>query len=88
MLELFYKENSINRRIHINEDNKIIEKMIEYIREKTGIYIDPYSDTKLYPSHLILMVSFLFNYKNQHIDLIKFLEEAINLDTIVYCIGN
>lgn len=62
--------------------------MTEYIKDKTGLHIDPYSDTKLYPSHLELIVAFLVKYENQYIDFIKFLEEAIDLDTIVYCIGN
>ena len=88
MIELFYNEKSLSRKIFINPDDENINNMIEYIKKKTGVYIDPYSDTKLYPSHQELIISFLVNHSNAYVDLINFLKEAIELDTIVYCIGD
>ncbi|QEY26013.1 hypothetical protein [Neisseria zalophi] len=83
MLELFYNE----KNIFINTDDENINKMIEVIQKKTGIYIDPYSDTKLYPSHQKLIIVFLENYPNQYLNLVNFFQKAIELDEIVYCIG-
>lgn len=88
MLELFYNKNSSNKSFFIDPDNENINEMIEYVKKKTGLYIDPYSDTKLYPSHQELIISFLNNYSDTHIDLINFFKGAIELDTIVYCIGD
>lgn len=88
MIKLFYNKTSSNKSFFINPDDENINDMIEYIKKKTGVYIDPYSDTKLYPSHQELIISFLNNYSDTYVDLINFFKEAIELDTIVYCIGN
>lgn len=90
MIELSYSKNSSNKKIFINPDDNNINAAIEHLKSKTGIYIDPYGDTKLYPSHQKIIVSFLTNHSNVnlHIDLLDYLKKSIELDETIYCKGD
>ena len=87
MIELYFRKNQKSKIFFINPDDENINNMIEFIKNKTGVYIDPYSDTKLYPSHQKIAISFLESLHGYD-NLIHFLNESIKLDEIVYCIGD
>ena len=40
-LEFFYNTDSLIKKIYVNPDEENIEAMINVLRQKTGIFIDP-----------------------------------------------
>ena len=87
-LEFFYNTDSLIKKIYVNPDEENIEAMINVLRQRTGIFIDPYGDTKLYPSHQKILIAYLEKFPRKNIELVNFLKESSALDTIVYCVGD
>lgn len=88
MIEFFYNADSLIKKIYVNPDEENIEAMINVLRQRTGIFIDPYGDTKLYPSHQKILIAYLEKFPRKNIELVNFLKESSALDTIVYCVGD
>lgn len=88
MIEFFYNTDSLIKKIYVNPDEENIEAMINVLRQRTGIFIDPYGDTKLYPSHQKILIAYLEKFPRKNIELVNFLKESSALDAIVYCVGD
>ena len=88
MIKFFYGIDSLVRKIYVNPDEENIEAMINVLRQRTGIFIDPYGDTKLYPSHQKSLIAYLEEFPRKNIELVNFLKESSALDAIVYCVGD
>ena len=88
MIEFFYNTDSLIKKIYVNPDEENIEAMINVLRQRTGIFIDPYGDTKLYPSHQKILIAYLEEFPRKSIELVNFLKESSALDAIVYCVGD
>lgn len=88
MIEFFYNTDSLIKKIYVNPDEENIEAMINVLRQKTGIFIDPYGDTTLYPSHQKFLIAYLEEFPRKNIELVNFLKESSALDAIVYCVGD
>ena len=88
MIKFFYGIDSLVKKIYVNPDEENIEAMINVLRQRTGIFIDPYGDTKLYPSHQKILIAYLEKFPRKNIELVNFLKESSALDAIVYCVGD
>lgn len=88
MIKFFYGIDSLVKKIYVNPDEENIEAMINVLRQRTGIFIDPYGDTKLYPSHQKILIAYLEEFSRKNIELVNFLKESSALDAIVYCVGD
>jgi hypothetical protein len=52
--------NKIKVLFEISQDDfDEIEFVFSYLRKKTGVYIDPYGKSRIYRSHVKLLVSFM-----------------------------
>jgi hypothetical protein len=55
-----------NILFELNEDDfEVMFKVLVDFKKLTGIYIDPYGTTKIYPDHIKLIISIFENYLNQ-----------------------
>lgn len=88
MLRLFYPSASGTKEFSLDADDPCIASMLEHLRDKTGVYLDPYADSRLYPAHQALCIAFLRGQSAAHSDFIAFLQEAAALDEVVHCIGD
>ena len=88
MIKFFYGIDSLVKKIYVNPDEENIEAMINVLRQRTGIFIDPYGDTKLYLSHQKILIAYLEEFPRKNIELVNFLKESSALDAIVYCVGD
>lgn len=88
MLRLFYPSASGTKEFSLDADDPSIASMIEHLRGKTGVYLDPYADSRLYPAHQALCIAFLRSQSAPHTDFIAFLQEAVARDEVVRCIGD
>ena len=57
MLEVKYL-SSANNELFTIEDAILLEDGFNYLKSKTGGYIDPYGDTYLYPDHQQILLDF------------------------------
>lgn len=72
--------------------NNIIKKLENsfcYLKEKTGISIDPYGKTRIYPDHQKILISYLAKSKDSDIiNFINFLVKASNENEIIIAEGD
>ncbi len=87
MLKLFYPSTSGTQEFFLDADDPSIAGMIEHLRSKTGVYLDPYADSRLYPAHQTLCIAFLRGQSAPHTDFIAFLQEAAAQNE-VHCMGD
>ena len=86
MIKFFYGIDSLVKKIYVNPDEENIEVMISVLGQSTGIFIDLYGDTKLYPSHQKILIAYLEEFPRKNIELVNFLKESSASDAIVYCV--
>jgi hypothetical protein len=66
-----------------------VEEAISYLKAKTGVYIDPYGTTRVYPDHLRILINFLKDSKDKDIiEFLKFLNLACIEDEVVMALGD
>jgi len=69
----------------------MLEEGISLLREKTGIYLDPYGTTKLYPDHGKILLNFIIkNKKNTKniVDLLNVIQDHIMKNEILIFEGD
>ena len=68
---------------------KLLNDALFYLEKKTGIYIDPYGTTKVYPGHQKILINYLSNNKDNEIKkLLAYLREAISQDEVILADGD
>ena len=68
---------------------KLLDDALFYLEEKTGIYIDPYGTTKVYPDHQKILINYLSNNKDDEIEkLLAYFREAVSQDEIILADGD
>lgn len=73
MLDFSYLSDSDGSKPSLILHDKTIRKLESpflYLKEKTGIYIDPYGKTKIYPEHQRILINYMAKIKDA--DVIKF----------------
>jgi len=55
-------------------DIRSIEKAISMLKEKTGVYLDPYGTTKIYPDHGKILLSIIVNNKEKTKTIMRFMD--------------
>ncbi|NIF21331.1 hypothetical protein [Candidatus Pantoea multigeneris] len=74
----------INDRV-INE----IEVLFFHLKNKTGVYVDPYGKTRIYPEHQKILIDALAPFKDKEIfSLIEYLNKAIENDEVIIADGD
>jgi len=75
-----------------NETWRHLSKPIGYLKKKTGIWIDPHSDTRLSPDGATLLLEAInsagTSYANDHRDLLKLLELSAKEDQWILFVGD
>ena len=68
---------------------ELLNDALFYLEKKTGIYINPYGTTKVYPDHQKILINYLSNNKNNEIKkLLAYLREAISQDEVILADGD
>ena len=68
---------------------KLLDDALFYLEEKTGIYINPYGKTKVYPDHQKILINYLSNNKDDEIKkLSAYFREAVSQDEIILADGD
>ncbi|KOC91623.1 hypothetical protein [Winslowiella iniecta] len=67
----------------------IFEEAFIYLKEKTGIYIDPYSKTRVYPSHQgILIEYFNKSVEKRAKEFVEYLKISQKKDEVLIADGD
>jgi hypothetical protein len=86
-----HDKNMKNCLVEISRsDFLLLEESICALKEKTGVYIDPYGDTKLYPDHGKILLSLMDSKKtNDNVRrLLNIIQESIDKDELLFFIGD
>ena len=68
---------------------KLLDDALFSLEEKTGIYINPYGTTKVYPDHQKILINYLSNNKDDEIKkLLAYFREAVSQDEIILADGD
>lgn len=92
MLDFSYlSDNDGSKPSLILHDKEIrkLESSFSYLKEKTGIYIDPYGKTRIYPDHQKILINHLMNIKDTDVmNFINFLIKASSENEIIIADGD
>ncbi|AWQ48547.1 hypothetical protein WCU37_15320 [Serratia marcescens] len=68
---------------------QLIESSLLYLKGKTGVYVDPYGKTRIYPDHQKILISHLLDNKDEDIKkLVSLFIEAVSLDEVIIADGD
>jgi hypothetical protein len=70
MLDFSYLSDIDGSKPHLTLDYKTVQLLNDaflYLKEKTGIYIDPYGKTRIYPDHQRILIHYLLDNKDNQI---------------------
>ena len=94
-LDVYYLSDKKMKNCLISLSDVDVKSLGEYIcllKEKTGVYIDPYGTTKLYPAHgLILLKAILADERKIEKNIMNFvgvIEESVNRDDVLIFDGD
>ncbi|PIT15212.1 hypothetical protein [Snodgrassella alvi] len=92
MLDFSYLSDTDGSKPSLTLDYKTTQLLNDaflYLKEKTGIYIDPYGKTRIYPDHQRILINYLVKNKDNEIKkLVAFLSEAISKDEVIIADGD
>ncbi|AYH04255.1 hypothetical protein [Pectobacterium parmentieri] len=92
MIDFSYLSDNDGSKPSLILHDKAIKKLETYfllLKEKTGIYIDPYGKTRVYPDHQKILINFLVNIKDEEvINFVEFLTKAINENEVIIAEGD
>ena len=74
-----------------DDDLSKLDQERAYLRSKTGVWLDPYSDTRLAPDHAKLLVNAIRSarHKGDNIDrLARALDQSVAMDRWLMAIGD
>ncbi|BDR57662.1 hypothetical protein [Xylocopilactobacillus apicola] len=68
---------------------QLLEDAFLDLKEKTGIYIDPYGKTRIYPAYQKILLDYLSDNKDEEIKkLVTFFAESICQDEVIVADGD
>ena len=73
------------------EDWSKLDQELAFLRSKTGVWLDPYSDTRLAPDHAKLLVDAIRSaqHKGDNIEkLVRALDQSVAMDRWMLAIGD
>ena len=85
----FSEENKKDEFSIKDNELPLFEPSFYDLRDKTGIFIDPYGRTKIYPDHQKILVKFLEKNNNRRVaDFITFLKKSIAHEALLLADGD
>jgi len=88
MIEVKYL-SSPNCESFTIENEILLEDGFNYLKSKTGVYIDPYGTTRLYPEHQQIILDFWNNSNSDEIKFFcKFLTQSIKDKQVLLFVGD
>lgn len=91
MIDFSYSTDNDGSKPFIVLHDKVIQKLeraFYYLKEQTGIYIDPYGKTRIYPDHQKILINYLINTKDSEVNnFVNFLIKASNENEIIIADG-
>ena len=92
MIDFSYISDNDGSKPSLIMHDKIVRKLEDaflHLKDKTGIYVDPYGKTRIYPDHQKILITFLTNTNDTDIKtFIDFLIEAQNADEVIIADGD
>ena len=92
MLNFSYLSDTDGSKPSLLLSDKSIELLNDalfYLEKKTGIYIDPYGTSKVYPGHQKILIDYLSNNKDNEIKkILAYLREAVSQDEVILADGD
>ena len=92
MLNFSYLSNTDGSKPSLLLSDKSVELLNDalfYLEKKTGIYIDPYGTTKVYPDHQKILINYLSNNKDNEIKkLLAYFRKAVSQDEVILADGD
>ncbi|EPV8302551.1 hypothetical protein ACWARV_002513 [Escherichia coli] len=92
MIDFSYLSDTDGSKPSLILHDKIIrelENSFFYLKEKTGVYIDPYGKTRIYPEHQKILINYLAKIKDTDvINFINFLIKASSENEIIIADGD
>lgn len=92
MIDFSYLSDNDGSKPSLILHDKTIKKLETYfllLKAKTGIYIDPYGKTRIYPDHQKILINCLVNIKDKEvINFVEFLTKAINENEVIIADGD
>ncbi|MCU7646526.1 hypothetical protein [Pseudomonas piscis] len=80
--------NKPSLSIH-DRDLKFLEPAFLDLEQKTGIYIDPYGTTRVYPAHQQILVDYLHGRSEEQIvEFVRLLKNCIREDEVLVADGD
>ena len=73
------------------DDWSKLDQELVFLRSKTGVWLDPYSDTRLAPEHAKLLVDAIRSaqHKGDNIaKLVRALDQSVTMDRWILAIGD
>ncbi|MDK1144024.1 hypothetical protein QMS75_15900 [Cronobacter sakazakii] len=93
MLDLSYLSDDIGNGPSLILNDRVIRKLEDsflFLKEKTGVYVDPYGKTRIYPEHQKILIKYLES-KNKDDDIaafVAFLLSSISQDEVIIADGD
>ena len=73
----------------VDRDSSLFEAAFSDLQEKTGVFIDPYGTTRIYPDHQRLLISFLSGSFHPTVRaFVAYLAEAASRDAALLANGD
>ncbi|MDX5631119.1 MULTISPECIES: hypothetical protein [unclassified Brenneria] len=92
MLDLSYLSDNDGTKPSLMLNDKIVRKAgssFLHLKNKTGVYVDPYGKTRIYPDHQKILIDSLADFKDKEIvAFIEYLNEAMKNDEVIIADGD
>ncbi|WP_041411680.1 hypothetical protein [Serratia sp. FGI94] len=92
MLDLYYLSDSDGTKPSLILTDKVLRKIeasFLKLKNKTGVYIDPYGKTRVYPEHQKILIDDLSDFKDEDVvSLVNYLIEARNDNEVIIADGD
>ncbi|EEV6996278.1 MULTISPECIES: hypothetical protein [Escherichia] len=92
MIDFSYLSDTDGSKPSLILHDKIIRKLENsffYLKEKAGVYVDPYGKTRIYPEHQKILINYLAKSKDTDvINFINFLIKASSENEIIIADGD
>lgn len=92
ILDISYLSDAQGRKpsfiIH-DREFKLFESAFWALKQKTGVYIDPYGKTRVYPGHQKILVAFLRGVSDEKVvSFVSFLGASFEEDEVLIAYGD
>lgn len=91
MLDISYLSDVDGTRSSLVLNDKTIQLLADafrYLKEKTGVYIDPYGTTRVYPDHQRILISYLTDNNDPEIKkIMTYFEKSASCSEVLIIDG-